>query len=166
VDSDATANSVTEGASVGTTVGITAAATDINGPAGSFSLIGDTSGGGFAINSGSGVVTIADAPKIDYGSAPGHAYSRTVHASHGAGGTSSAIFSIGVNNVAPVATADSYSTNEDTPLTVNAPGVLNNDSDVSGGTVTAILVTGPAHASSFNLNANGSFSYTPNANFN
>jgi VCBS repeat-containing protein len=69
-------------------------------------------------------------------------------------------------NDAPVAVADSYSTNEDTPLSVSAPGVLSNDSDVDSPSITAIQVSGPSHASSFTLNADGSFSYTPVANYN
>jgi Bacterial Ig domain/Bacterial cadherin-like domain len=65
------------------------------------------------------------------------------------------------HNDAPVATADSNSTNEDTPLSVGAPGVLSNDSDAEGSPITAVLVSGPAHASSFALNSDGSYSYTP-----
>ena len=42
-------------------------------------------------------------------------------------------------------TADAYATNEDTPLTVSAPGVLANDTDVDGDALSAVLVTGPAH---------------------
>jgi hypothetical protein len=37
-------------------------------------------------------------------------------------------------NDAPVAQNDSYTTDEDTPLVVPAPGVLGNDSDVDGDT--------------------------------
>ena len=37
--------------------------------------------------------------------------------------------------------------------------------DVEGSTLTAVLVTGPAHGT-LTLNANGSFTYTPDANFN
>ena len=48
-------------------------------------------------------------------------------------------------NDLPVATADTYATNEDTPLTVGAPGVLANDTDVDGDPLSAALVTGPAH---------------------
>ena len=44
-------------------------------------------------------------------------------------------------NDAPVAVTDGYSTNEDTLLTVNAPGVLGNDTDVDGNTLTAVLVS-------------------------
>jgi VCBS repeat-containing protein len=68
-------------------------------------------------------------------------------------------------NQAPVATDDAYSTAEDTPLTVAAPGVLGNDSDPDGNPLNATLVTGPAHGT-VTLNANGAFTYTPPANFN
>src|SRR5207244_3384645 len=66
---------------------------------------------------------------------------------------------------APVAVANSYSVNEDNTLSVAASGVLGNDSDVDSDSLTAVLVSGPAHGS-LTLNANGSLSYTPNANFN
>ena len=39
-------------------------------------------------------------------------------------------------------------------------GVLNNDSDPEGSPLTVSLVSGPAHAASFTLNADGSFQYT------
>ena len=68
-------------------------------------------------------------------------------------------------NDAPVAVADSYATDEDTPLTVAAPGVLGNDTDVDGDPLTALVVTQPANGT-LALNATGSFTYTPNANFN
>ena len=68
-------------------------------------------------------------------------------------------------NDAPVAVADNYTTAEDTALTVAAPGVLGNDTDVEGRTLTAVLVNGPAHGT-LTLNADGSFAYTPAANFN
>ena len=46
-------------------------------------------------------------------------------------------------NDAPVARDDTYTTNEDTPLVVPAPGVLGNDSDVDGDPLTSVLVSGP-----------------------
>ncbi len=67
-------------------------------------------------------------------------------------------------NDAPVAAGDAYSTAEDTVLTVAAPGVLGNDGDPDGDPLTAVLVTGPSHGS-LTLNANGSFSYTPAADY-
>jgi VCBS repeat-containing protein len=62
-------------------------------------------------------------------------------------------------NDAPVASNDAYSVAEGGTLNVPAPGVLANDVDAGGDPMTATLVSGPAHASSFSLNANGSFAY-------
>src|SRR6266850_1922033 len=70
-------------------------------------------------------------------------------------------------NQAPVANPDSYSTNEDTALTIAAPGVLGNDTDADGNPLTAVLVGGPLPSQgSLTLNANGSFTFTPTLNFN
>jgi len=63
----------------------------------------------------------------------------------------------------PAAADDAYSTDEDTPLVVAAPGVLTNDTD-AGVPRTAQLVTGPSHGL-LALNADGSFVYTPDPNF-
>jgi YVTN family beta-propeller protein/VCBS repeat-containing protein len=69
-------------------------------------------------------------------------------------------------NDAPVAFNDDYRTLEDTALAVSAgSGVLANDTDAESGTMTATLLTGPSHAAQFTLNADGSFTYTPTANF-
>ncbi len=68
-------------------------------------------------------------------------------------------------NRAPVAVDDAFATNEDSPLVVPAPGVLAGDTDADGDALTASVVTGPAHGALL-LNANGSFTYTPAANYN
>ncbi len=67
-------------------------------------------------------------------------------------------------NDAPVATADSYTTAEDTAKVVAAPGVLSNDTDTEGTTLTAIKIANPSHGT-VSLAANGSFTYTPAANW-
>jgi CSLREA domain-containing protein len=76
------------------------------------------------------------------------------------------VVTVSVCNTAPVANDDAYSTGEDNPLNVAAPGVLVNDTDADGNTLTAVLDSGPANAASFTLNANGSFDYTPSPDFN
>ena len=68
-------------------------------------------------------------------------------------------------NDAPMAVMDSYTLNEDSTLTMAAPGVLANDVDVDSPTLTAVKVTNPLRGT-LTLNANGSFTYTPVANYN
>jgi VCBS repeat-containing protein len=68
------------------------------------------------------------------------------------------------SNTPPVAADDSYSAAQNTPLTIAAPGVLANDSDADGDSLTAVVVTPPAHGALL-LGANGGFTYTPAAGF-
>jgi large repetitive protein len=69
-------------------------------------------------------------------------------------------------NARPVAVDDVANLNENTALSVDAQhGVLKNDRDADTGALTAVLVSGPANAKAFSLNADGSYSYTPNDNF-
>ena len=72
-----------------------------------------------------------------------------------------------VLNSAPDADDDAYSTNEDTALNVGAAqGVLANDTDPdSGDTLSAVKMTDPSHGQ-LTLNNDGSFTYTPDANYN
>jgi VCBS repeat-containing protein len=91
----------------------------------------------------------------------------TYTASDSTGVSAETTVTITVNavNDAPTAGEDAYSTDEDTALTIAAPGVLSNDTDPEGDAMSAILGTGPANGT-VTLNADGSFAYTPNANFN
>ena len=70
------------------------------------------------------------------------------------------------SNWYPRAYTDAYNVNEDNTLSVGAPGVLANDVDPEGETITAELVSGVSPAQgTLSLNANGSFTYNPAANF-
>jgi VCBS repeat-containing protein len=70
-------------------------------------------------------------------------------------------------NTAPVATLDGvFTVSEDAILTVDtAHGVLANDSDLNSDALTAVLDHGPTYGTLV-LNADGSFVYTANANYN
>src|SRR5436190_24269831 len=65
-----------------------------------------------------------------------------------------------VNDAPMAVNDDSYTTPEDTQLTVLTPGVLANDSDVDGDALSAVLVSNPSHGT-LTLNGDGSLIYMP-----
>jgi len=90
--------------------------------------------------------------------------------SDGNGGTDGETVTITVEspppNVPPTAMPDAYSIEMNSPLSViSANGVLENDTDGNGDTLTASMQTGPSHSDSFILNFDGSFDYTPVFNY-
>lgn len=68
------------------------------------------------------------------------------------------------SNAAPVAGDDSYEAASATALSVAAPGVLANDTDADGGALAASSPSDPPGGNVV-LNADGSFTYTPDAGF-
>jgi VCBS repeat-containing protein len=65
---------------------------------------------------------------------------------------------------APAAVDDGYSVDEGETLNVPAPGVLGNDSDADGDALTAALASDATNGT-LTLNDDGSFTYTPKADF-
>jgi hypothetical protein len=65
----------------------------------------------------------------------------------------------------PVANDDSDSMTQDTTLTVNASGVLGNDSDPDAGDTITAMQDSSAGNGTAELSANGSFTYTPTPGF-
>ena len=69
------------------------------------------------------------------------------------------------SGAAPLANPDLYSATEDTALSITLPGVLSNDDPNGGpGGLSAVKVSDPAHGT-VNLQPDGSFLYTPAANY-
>ena len=67
-------------------------------------------------------------------------------------------------NTPPVANNDSYTVHVSDVLSVTAPGVLGNDSDANGDSLTAIKVSNPTDGD-LTFNSNGSFTYDPDTYF-
>ena len=141
-----------------TPLAITLTATDVENSALTYTIVtGPTNG---ALSGAAPVVTYT--PNVGYAGPD----SFTFKANDGAADSNVATVNISVLNVArhPVALNDSYSTTVNTALTVAAPGVLSNDTDENGDTLSALLVSGPAHGT-LALNFNGAFGYTPATNY-
>lgn len=139
----------------------TLVATDVDSASLSYSLV---------TNPSHGTVTIIDPATGAYTYTPAADYngpdSFSFKANDGTLDSNVASVSITVAavNDAPAAAADNYSLNAGTTLNVAAPGVLINDLDIDGDALSPVLVQGPTHGL-VNLNADGSFSYTPDTNF-
>jgi CSLREA domain-containing protein len=85
----------------------------------------------------------------------------TVAASNGRQ-TARTAFTWTVTNPPPVAVNDAAATNEDTAVLIN---ILANDRDPDNDVLTMRLASGPGNGTAV-VNADGSLTYTPNANFN
>ena len=141
-----------------TAIDIKLVASDVEGDALTYSVITPPAQGTLS----------GSAPDLTYTPDSGYAGvdSFTYKANDGTLDSNIATVSITVNavNAAPSAADDSYSTDEDSVLTIGAPGVLANDSDIDNDPLSAVLASGPSRGS-LDLNADGSFSYTPAANY-
>ncbi len=143
---------------------ITVRATDSNSPSQTpltYAIV-QTVGHGTLTQSSSGSASFTYTPTSGYYGAD----SFTFTATNQAGATSSAAtVSITVSPTAPTANDDSYSNvpHKNLTLTVKAPGVLANDTDPNGLTLTAVSFSKPSHGSlTPDSNGDGGFVYTPN----
>jgi large repetitive protein len=69
-------------------------------------------------------------------------------------------------NDAPVGNPDSYATDEDSPISRDAPGVLANDTDAEDEEGLTVRLADDVQNGALTLNEDGSFTYTPDNNFN
>jgi len=134
---------------------------DVDGDTLTATVTSNVSHGALALDS-DGVVFYT--PDSDYNGADSFTYRVT----DDNGRTDTATVSLTVNavNDAPMAGNDSYTTDEDTTLTVSpSVGVLSNDTDVEGDSLSVTPVSRPSNGT-LSFAANGSFEYTPDSNYN
>ena len=119
-----------------------------------------------------GTVVVGTNGSINY--TPASNYSGTFEFTYRATDGQSAISNLGTVritvtgslNAPPTANNDSYAVAAGATLTVNAPGILANDTDDGGfANLTAELVQTENMSGSFTLNPNGSFTYAPITSF-
>ena len=152
-DSDGATNQVSEAATIGTAVGVTALATDADVTDTVSYSLSSNPGGLFAIDANTGVVTVAGG--LDYESATDHTIEVTATSTDGS--TSTANFTIDVLDVneAPTITSDgggdigAVTIDENTSAVTTVAG---NDPD-AGDTLT-FSITGGADAGLFTIDAN------------
>lgn len=111
-----------------------------------------------------GTLVLASDGGFRYVPAPGHVGRDTFTYAASASGALSVPVTVTIDTAGPVGAGESYGTSEDTPLTVIAPGVLANDTDAAGGTLTAVVASGPLHGT-LALTADGGFVYQPAQDF-
>ena len=124
----------------------------------------DDAGGRFAIDTITGMVTVADAYGLNYEANRSH--NIIVRAMSDDGSTSTSTISIAVLNVAerPIGFSEHYSTSYIDVLRQLAAGVLANDFDPDGDTLSVQLLSGPV-SGLLAISSNGGFDYTPQAGF-
>ena len=165
VDASVTPNFVFENSANGVLVGIVADAFDgdatLNGVV--YSL-DDSSNGRFVIDSTTGVIRVANGSAINYEATSSLGIIVRATSADGSSSTLAISILVGDVNEMPNGGSDVYSTSYIDTLVVSVPGVFANDSDPDSDSLSAILVSGPS-VGTLVFNSDGSFTYTPHANF-
>ena len=152
---------VSEFATNGTSLGFVAATdADAGTTLGNWTISSGNDDGIFVIDVNSGELSVLDNTNLNYESS--NTYVLDISVSDGLNTSPAGAIQINVTdeNDLPVAVDDVHSgINEGATHVRGVPGVLLNDSDEDIDTLTAILISGPAHAATFTLNADGSYTY-------
>ncbi|MCS4139503.1 surface protein [Salinibacter ruber] len=139
--------------------GVLANDTDPNGDSLTVSVVSDASSGNLTLEANG---ALQYDPQRNFSGTDSFSYEAVDDSS--AADTASVTIAVLPINDPPVANADSFETRQDSALTVAAPGVLENDTDVDGDTLAAALVS-EAGNGDLTLREDGSFEYVPNSSF-
>jgi hypothetical protein len=108
--------------------------------------------------------SVSYTPAADYFGSDSFTY--TIDDGNGESDTATVTVTVTNVNDPPVVAGESYTIDQDTVLNVAAPGLLANDSDIDGDGLTAVSYSGGVTAHGVVAgNANGGFTYTPNASY-
>ena len=159
-DSDgATGGSISESTANGSTVGVTALATDADATDEVTYSLTDNAGGRFQIDANSGVITVADSSLLDYETATSHTV--TVRATSDDGSTNTETFTIALTDDTAEAGVSAVTDNDG-----NANSVAENAANGTAVGVTALATDGDAtDAVTYSLtdNAGGRFAIDSNS---
>ncbi len=133
--------------------------TDADGPMVLITLVTNVANGMLTLN---GDGTFSYTPNANFNGSDSFVYSYCDGGTPNLCDTATVTIPVNAVNDGPIAVDDSYPINEDAPLSGD---VTDNDSDVDGPMVLITLVTNVANGM-LTLNGDGTFSYTPNSNFN
>jgi hypothetical protein len=164
-DINSAGNSITENTANGAAVGITASASDADATNSAITYsLDDSAGGRFAINSFTGVVTVANGSLLDYEAATSHVI--TVRATSSDSSSSTANFTISVLpvNERPIAFGERCQTDFVNPIRISLPQLLLNDFDPDGDPLHIVLLATPALGEGMFID-NEIFNYQPKVNF-
>jgi hypothetical protein len=133
--------------------------TDAEGDALTLTTVSTPSHGSASVNP-NGTVTYTPAAAFNGSD------SFTYAVSDGQGGSATGTVNVTISSVNefPAAMNDTYSTIENTTLTVDGPGLLSNDTDGDGDSLMAIVLSGPTHGT-LTVSADGDFIYTPDVGY-
>lgn len=150
--------SVQQGQSISPEIGLLGGlASDADGDAISFELVGTTGNGTLGFNSDG---TFSYTPNAGFSGSDSFSY----RVSDGVGYSQSATVTLDVNNERPAAYQLEFSTQHGTVLSETGSGVLSSSFDADGDSLTASLAVGPSSGAAI-VNPDGTFTYTPNPGF-
>ncbi|MCR9253694.1 MAG: cadherin domain-containing protein, partial [bacterium] len=119
----------------------------------------------FSLSGSTGELFISSNVNLDFENNTSHTLEISVQDGENTSAIETVLITVtNVNDNNPISIGESYTLNEDEDLTISSPGVLENDLDLDGDNVGAVLVTNVENGT-LNLNADGSFYYLPNPDF-
>ena len=158
-DINAAANQVADNAAVGTLVGLTVNATDVDATNNVITyVLLDDAGGRFAIDN-TGLVTVAGT--LDFNTAQFHTIEVQAESTDGSLNTETFDIAVLSTNTAPIATGEDITVASGQSTTIDT---IANASDVDGDTLSTVALAQPANGT-VTTDASGRLVYTPNAGF-